>query len=401
MKKSMLLFCVLILFVKQTYSQIKNLISTEINPIRYVQGFVYESLSGYGFPNSTINSLTNIGSSNPAIAADYSRISIGVSEQLDTKINSVSYIDISHKRDKPFLPQSAGIVIPIRKLRVGLGFSQKYNAFVDYGELTGTRVDPSSPSGYVDTGKIRAFNRIHVIGYSLMSSGSILNHSGTVLHSGVRLEIDQLTYQSTIAQNELIAKDFAFGWSAGFRFDIKMDSSWSLKFGMFVDKGTHFDAFAYDSGYRPSVTLETSEDTISASESVRWHIVQKMPTQLHAGLFAGSERSLFVLFDIRKIFLNQAIDGFHNSTEFSASLTAKPNKRIAASIGFLSTDRRELYWDPYYSLNGYESVLFFTCGLMLHFKQLDTEMAFASSRNDETFQWYRQNLFKCASHLYF
>ncbi|MCI0495448.1 hypothetical protein L0Z72_10620, partial [candidate division KSB1 bacterium] len=102
------------------------------------QGFVLESLGGYGYNNTTINTISNVSNTNPANMFDYNRISFGISYQVESKIKESWFADIDHYRKNLALPQSLSLILPLNRIRFGLGFSQKYNSEKDYGEFQAT-----------------------------------------------------------------------------------------------------------------------------------------------------------------------------------------------------------------------------------------------------------------------
>jgi len=59
-----------------------------------------------GFPNSTGNYIADIGNGNPASLNNFEGISLGFSWQLKSSIQPAWTQQISHKRDKNYLPQS-------------------------------------------------------------------------------------------------------------------------------------------------------------------------------------------------------------------------------------------------------------------------------------------------------
>jgi hypothetical protein len=370
-------------------------IVTSIYPIHMPQGLVLEGLSGYGPANCTFNSANNIGSSNPASLADFDRLSVGISEQFESDIRTAWIAGVGYRRSRPFIPQSAGMVVPYGKWRFGAGFSQRYNSIMDFSDMLVTSVE--QPEGTGET--FKASNETNIQSYSLLSDAAWPPDQAWTMNLGARISLDRMSYNSKIWKSSLRAIDYSMSWSAGLRYDLHVDSVY-LKLGMFFEKGPRFMTRGTTSGMDLQMDMDVDPNVVSNNPSIQikpyeWPVEAKMPSRLHMGLAAGSPKNILVLFDYSRVFLSGTIEGFPDTDEMSGSVAARFLPWMTASIGFMSTERTGSYWQSYpFGIPGNGSLLFLTAGLILRFHGFETEFAYAGSRNSETFEWYRQNILK-------
>jgi hypothetical protein len=368
-------------------------VNTDIYPIRLPQGFVLEGLSGCGSAKSTLSTAADIGSGNPAIISDFKRPSIGISEQFETKIYPAWYAGIGFKRGRTFLPQSAGLIVPFGNWRFGAGFSQRYNSIMDYGEMSVTTVDHPEGTGEV----FSALNETHIQSYSFLSETTLYSQENGWLNIGGRFSIDRLSYLSKIWREHAHAVDYEVSWSAGFRYDLRIDSVY-LKIGMFFERGSRFRTNASYSGTELLQPIDISEDGNNPSirvQSNEWPVVANVPSRLHAGVFLGSAKSTFITLDYTQFSMGQAIELFQDSRQVAGSACLRFLRFMTVSVGFLSSETHSVY-ASYYPLESLSppSVLYFTAGCIWHVANFELDLALATSKNTETNPLYRQTLLK-------
>jgi len=178
-------FCLLVINLQAQY---KNTV------VFLPQGYVLESLNGYGFSHGVISTISNISSGNPASLSDFQRLSLGVSGQYDTKINTAWIAGIGYQRVENKRPQSAGFVLPHKNFRLGFGISQKYSTALDFGEVEITTVE--EPEGTGET-----FNVTHntfVQSKSALIAYSLQNvFSNEKISVAVQYNINTMCYEAS------------------------------------------------------------------------------------------------------------------------------------------------------------------------------------------------------------
>ena len=343
------LLCFLLLIVPNTMSNILYL----------PQGFVIESLSGYGYNNSTLNSAINVSNSNPALMYDCMHPSFGISYQFDTKIQYTWPYDWDYYRKHSILPQSASIVIPLNHFRFGIGFSQKFNLVKDYGEATGTLVDKTAPLGYVDYVKFTLIHENFLYDYSASicyGINNILTKDDNLI-LGMHLKYYYLYYKSYEKDvyffNVEYAKDYVpyqykdsttkFGYTFGLRYDIR-----KLKVGISYDKGAKFnndlDGF--------------------------------LPDKIYFGVLTDIIQPILLTGNFNYIFWNDHEKNVKDRLEYSGNILLTLTNNIIISSGFFISDyQSDSTLDYYKRFQG----IYLTFGTILSFGIFDIDMSIADS----------------------
>ncbi|MBC8184397.1 hypothetical protein H8E88_25155 [candidate division KSB1 bacterium] len=392
----------IIILSTNVFSQESYRLATEIRAGRLVQGNVIQSLCGIGASGSIINTLSNISSSNPASLFDYKKLSIGISKQFNTKIYPAWYVNIGYKQYNNYLPQSAGFILAKDNFRIGLGFSQRYNAILDYGEMEVTTIEQPEGTGE----KFNATDKTIVYSYSFIMSHSLENFiiPKGILNIGFRFDIDRLFHNSSLWNIRMEAKDYSNSWSFGARYDIQINSFLNLKIGSFFEKGAKFETSGSYSGIEiiQPIDMPGNYKDVPVQPVLKWPVIANFPSKLHTGIALGFKNSFFVVFDLTKVYWKQFEENFQNNLNISGSLIYRPNKRITTSFGFLSLDKKdkdEIGWVN--NMDGELKALFLTSGLIFHFNKVDIGISYANSKNSESGKWYKHSLSKLSLSFYF
>jgi hypothetical protein len=175
MKRMITLSLLLFIFIGPAISSAQPHLANNSPVLEVPQGFILESLCGYGYNNTTINTVSNLRNTNPVNMFEYNRIAFGISYQAESKIKESWIANIHHYRKNLALPQSFSWILPLNKIRLGLGFDQKYNSEKDYGDVTITVVDTSNPAGYLEIGTVQFFKTCFLFDYSIFLAYTFKN----------------------------------------------------------------------------------------------------------------------------------------------------------------------------------------------------------------------------------
>jgi len=222
------------------------------------QGYVLESLGGFGYSNCTIVTIPNICNSNPALITDFNNMSVGISYQFDTNIKPAKWYDLTHRRIMNGFPQSVGFVIPFKNLRIGIGASQRYNSRLDYGKISVTTAE--KPEGTGET-----FNPIantYLMSYSAVLSFSLKNFS-----AGLQYNLNRFYHEAIIGilHTKVSAYTYKSSWSAGVKYKLKENSTFGFQIGMFYESSlrlsgsTHMQLPSFVSGKRDVLLTSKGE----------------------------------------------------------------------------------------------------------------------------------------------
>jgi hypothetical protein len=157
------------------------------------QGFVLAQLNSQGIAGAVESSIGNMSAANPALLVEYTSISVGASLQTETKIKPGWIAGIGYRRPPKRFIQSGGVIVPIKQLRIGLGYFQKYSAEMLYDSLPITTVSDSD-SGYIIGQYVKPHAHAAIDAWTL---------SGTFMLHGLLTSSDQLSVGLSIQYNRL------------------------------------------------------------------------------------------------------------------------------------------------------------------------------------------------------
>lgn len=160
MKK--ILISILILFTIEIYSQV-----AATNPIILPQGYSLNLLNSKG-TSGINNSVSNINFINPAALDEFYKITAGISYEYQTNIKEAWFAGIGYKRYSNITPQSFGLIIPIKELKIGISAGQTYKSNMDLGEIPTTTTE--QPDGAGET--FNADFKTNIYSYSFLLSYS-------------------------------------------------------------------------------------------------------------------------------------------------------------------------------------------------------------------------------------
>jgi len=354
----------IILWSSIVFSQILK-IDSDIKAIFLPQGYVLESISGYGYSNATKLSISNIASGNPASLLDIQKLSLGFSIQLDSDIKEAWLAQIGHKRIDNDLPQSFGIIIPIWKFKIGYGFNQKYNTELIWEKMELTTV--SQPEG---TGEyFIPIRKTYVTTNSIIASYA-LYHDKTVLSIGAQYSRNKLYHIQQIWHSNLNHNDKKDSWLIGFRYD----KPTKYQIGLFFEKGL---AFKKLSQINNSIEQDTLFELI-ANISDQFYIVGNLPDKIHLGNTYNISQEIQFVGNSTYIFWNQISDNSKDQIEFSGSIIYRLNSTATLSAGFHHTNRR-YNEDSLFNSETSLKAIYLIGGLILNFRIVDIELIIADS----------------------
>ena len=346
------------------------------------QGFVLESLCGYGFNNATINTVSNISSTNPANMLDYTRFSIGISYQVESKIKESWFRDIQHYRKNLVFPQSFSLILPFNKIRVGLGFNQKYNSEKDYGEITVTVVDTSNQAGYLNIGTIQVIKTCLLFDHSL-SLGYTFNNflsDNDNLDLGLKISFYRLFYELNSDEKIIVPEyqknDYSLddkhsydelGFAVGMKYQLE-----NLQIALAYEKGTDF--------YK---------------EGKGFYLIGKLPNKWSSGILLNLSCRTRIAGGLNYLIWDNPISDFSSGTknqiESYGSIIYQFFHGLTFSTGYFHTNYR--YRGSSDLLTDRFNAWYFTAGFLYSLKFVDVDLALADSHLFSG-EWRKQTIIK-------
>jgi len=322
------------------------------------QGFILESLSGYGYSNTVINTISNSSGLNPALIFAHKTFSIGISNQFETRIDLMQ--DTQYYRISALIPQSICCVMPFRSIRLGLGFHQKYNFGKDFGLFNATRVDPDSDSGYAELGTVRLYKEILVYNYTSFIAVPVPKTRDLIL--GIRINYYQFKWHhiqdpslilsesgypaEQITESEKTDHDVTL--SLGLLYDIK-----NVRLGMYYEQGADFD-----------------------------DVHGSIPDKLAFGFLVLDIGFLDFHANLNYVFwdkITYIIDPINSQIEYSGHILFHILKSLSSSLGVIHTNYRMQNDELYNIFNTYYNTYYLTFGLIYTYKNINFDISIADS----------------------
>lgn len=400
MKKIIFLISI-IMRLTNSFAQQVSWGETTIPCVFLTQGYVLESISGSGFTNSTSSHVTNISSSNPASLHNFDNVSVGLSYQFESSIKPAWIVNINHERKKTTLPQSFGLVLPFNKLRIGLGFSQRYNSILDFGKVEIRTIEnPEGTGEYIEASKTDIVNSCAtLLAYSI--NNLLDNNDALVL--GIQFSYNYLDVKKQIYHSTIKADSYDIGLSFGLNYLV----SKKFQFGLFFEKNPSFKDKIKLEGVDLHTPIDTDPSQTGNNDRINpnlkidtFNLEGKMPDKLHFGIMYKMNSFMKLACDITQVFWCQQSEGSKNTIDISGSVITKITKQFSASVSFLSTGR--LYdneigniYDTNENLHGF----FLLGGLNFRHKSFDLDFAYMT---DTPFSgdWRKQKIVKLAIGFY-
>jgi hypothetical protein len=358
-------------------------------------GYQITSLNGFGFENNNLTTISNITNSNPSLITEMEAFSFGISKQFSSDIKDAYIADIGYKHIENWLPQSAGIVIPVEDFRFGLGVSQIYNAQLDIGTIPITTTEQPNGTGEYLTviHKTNLFTSSLLVAYPF----------NKVFTDNDRLSIGgQFNFHFIHHENYLYKagyeSDFQdINWNAGINY--RFSSSLPLiQLGLFFEKGFEFrNSIEFnENNLDPDPVIDSLQRPPAYIKvQSRFYITGFVPDRLTIGLLYQPNEKLILSGNIADVFWNTYQDNVHNQVELSSNAIYTWNELITTSAGIYLTNKD--YFgeiDRYFDMDNYAAA-YLSLGTILNFRNISIEATLADSHlfSDE---WRKQTLFKVA-----
>ncbi len=333
----------------------------------FQQGFVLESLSGYGFSSTAYSPVFNVGSGNPASISVFNQFSAGFSHQVNTKIKSFGIPGASIQRVNNLIPQSVGLVYPMQNFRFGAGYSQKYSAEIRLEDIPVTTVQNPDGTGEYYTAIFE--NAIHSI--STLGSYQLNNllSQADQLSIGVQLNMNLLRNRESIWRTKAELKDEAVNWKFGLGYTYHHQSIEKLQFGIAYESKINFSGY-----YEYNRTLSIPPN---ATEPVQIPSTLTYPANMKFRFLFEPTSKVGIYNDFIYNFWDDIHPNNKNKLDLSGGIILDASDLISISLGYY---KLESYAND---INGNaintNDAVYISAGLILGYKLLDIHLVVADS----------------------
>lgn len=289
--------------------------SRESNAIFLPQGFVNESLSSNGVYNNE-KSVFNISSENPIGIMNFDNISFGFAFQYESKIDDAWMADIGYKRYTNLLPQSMGIVLPLKYFNIGYGFSQSYNAELIFQPME--IFTSEYPEGINEF--ITPIDRIYVFSNSILIAKQF-DHKSVKMNIGFRFSNFNMNEYNKIGNIEETYKDNANGYAIGFGICYNKN----VIISTFYEMGSRFSKkYYYD-----SIGLEPNEPFLTENT-----IIGNFPNNLNTSIVYNYTNQIKIIGSIKFNYWSKSHNYYRDQIDLSCNIEKKVKNNHQMSIGF-------------------------------------------------------------------
>jgi len=339
----------------------------------YNQGFVLESLSGYGVSSSTRLPIFNISTGNPATLSALNTFAVGFSSQFDSKVESFPIDDASFQRINNLVPQSVGLVYPYQDFRVGAGFSQKYSAEILFNEIEMTTVN--DPQGTGEIFSPTSKNVIHTA--SALASYQILNLLSPTdqLSVGFQFNLNFLDADESISRTTVKLNANQANWKFGFSYSGigSIERTETFRLGLYFETAVKISGNVEFEG--PGLlTSDPDSSMLGNNERITANLESyprdaEIPPRIVFG-FLVSLSSKFALFgDLGYTWWSNLGEPYQNKLDFSNSLLFKVSEHIGFSIGLAFLQ----------GFVGESDAVYLSAGMIGHLNKFELHLALADS----------------------
>ncbi|MFC1484551.1 hypothetical protein ACFL5M_01965 [Candidatus Neomarinimicrobiota bacterium] len=302
------------------------------------QGYVLTQLSGQGIAGAVESSLANLTAANPALLADYPNICAGLSLQAETEIKPGWIADIGYRRPPKRLVQAAGIVLPLERMRIGLGlgYFQKYSAEMLFDSLK-IRT-PFAPDG---TGEyVKPYENTIIDTWTLSGTFSkrhILS-TGDQMSAALSVHLNNLDYYASFGDSlewyDEDARQFTF--AAGWIYASPEDLGCRVKLGIHYELGADIRGTGKYSG--------TRDWDLEQEDEGQFALTARTPTRLYTGIKIELGQRLSLTTGNNWVAWEEVRDNVINQHEYTLSLAFRWSSSLITTVGIFSTDMKHLNW---------------------------------------------------------
>ena len=396
-------FLLTFIFLYNLYSQGDVTRSIGKVNINYLpQAFLVQSLGSFGYSNTTLINAYNIGNSNPASLSTFESWTVGLSYQLESKIDQAWINDervegtyIGHEKIYSYLPQSLGLIVPIRDFEIGVAYDQIYNSSLLYKPMTLLLITPENPEGTLETFKYKSETLITEFSFLTTYDFKHLFSKNDGFSIGVKFGIVNTNQYNKILSTEYKENYSGITWSIGCLYQASKERNAFLNLGLFYD-----NSFSKEAKYDEALFEIDNQLTTS-----KYYYVTNLPSKLHFGVSGIIKDRLQYSSNISYIFWESVTSNsfnnknLENQVEISGNLNYSITTMIASSIGVFSTNRKFKEKPTNNFVDEFSSV-FLIFGITTYFKNFDLSLIVADSHlfSDEL---RKQTIFKIGTNLSF
>jgi len=277
--------------------------SQPINLVPHYHQYVLNKIDLHGYSKANQTSVVFLLNSNPALFSKYKKACIGLSYQIESDIEKISYIDVNHKRSKWYIPQSVLLIFPVKEVSAGLGFTQQVNSFMEFPTLESMTLEHPEGTGEF----IKNTRETYIFKYAAIASIQRIISEDFKLNPGIQVNLYHLYQKVNISNDKFSLESYDFGWKVGVSSSIFS----YIDFGISFTKGT---------------IIKTSN---------RWKGFACIPDKLDIGISSSPMRNVELSAELTNEYWKAMDSELDNAFCHSYNLNYTYKKRLRVTLGYL------------------------------------------------------------------
>lgn len=384
MKSSVILILSTIFFIPLLNAQSSRLATIYTIPTIH-QGFILESLNGYGFNQSTYSPIFNIASGNPASITDYQNFTLGLSYQFDSAIDS-AFLNFKHQRINNNIPQSGGIVYSRNNLSFGIGYSQKYSSDLTI-DIPITTV--ANPDGTGEFYKVSIKNSVKCLSPIIAYRWDNIISNNDRISIGFQTNLNFLQSKHSVLSTTGKLNDEKINLKFGIRYECQNRFNQEWIFGFTFENLIKFSGhYEFEPDF---IIMGPDTSIIGNNQSIRalaefTQAETDYPSKLTFGYLFKPSSKVGIFGDFIYNYWKDITQKNENRVDISGGFFFGATRIISFSLSFLKSEA--------YSYNGlidevdnsFDAV-FLATGLIFHYSKFDIHLVLA---NNDWFSEFRR-----------
>jgi long-subunit fatty acid transport protein len=340
-----------------------------VNLVRFPETLTILNLTSSGISFLANSQVADVTNGNPAALGRFQNLSAGLSWQFESDLTGPDIMDLVLKRDRVWLPQSAGIVYPFNELlRFALGLNRRYSNLCEY---TFELITPEMPMGTSEF--FKAGIESSVITYSVIAGYTFQEFlSAQRMTLALRYNLDYMSTTEEMLDITAKASGFDFSWAVGIIADFKLPEC-IFSFGASYEKDLDIEEKMEFDSKRSIVVPDQNLNTDVLLQSEATPIVTRIPARLNFGTSITFKNIFIVEVSLSQVFWSEISGSFNDVIEYAAFISRPFLPCLTTSIGIYSTGLNYNYT----SIIDEPDALYLTAGVRLSFEKFRIDLVLA------------------------
>lgn len=339
------------------------------------QGYGIELLNSWG-SSGIINNVANISSMNPASIYKLKNLSLGLSYQFQTNLDTAWIAGIGTSRILNYIPQSLGGVVHYENFSFGIGFSQKYNGSLDIGPIEITTVNNPNGTGEYYYPKFENTIQSYTLSAAYLFKNTFTKNNN--LSIGLTYSLNNFHSLESISTITANASALGSNLELGVHYDIKINEEQRIAIGTSYTTSVRIRNEIEYEGISTLIPGTIRGDSLNYQiNTLSYSILLNVPSEWSFDIYFKPLLNLEFIGRINNIFWDNTTDNVKDQLEISTSAIYTFNSTTNASFGLYYTGKD--FVEDYFDINNKLYALYFLGGISFQINFLNVDLVVADS----------------------